>query len=114
MKKEILRRPGQFKRHIRYRIYQAEVFYFIALICFASLSSAVLPPNPPSVSELMKLISENEDDRINVNDLAFLLVVHDFDAKPVGRHVELNLNGTIYNLVPNGQYPGLANITIKS
>jgi len=30
----------------------------------------------------------------------------------VGNHVELQLNGTTYKLVPNGQYPGLANITI--
>ena len=65
-------------------------------------------------SELMKLISGSEDPLININDLAFLLVTHDFDAVPKGDYVEVRLNNTIYRLVPNGPYPGLANITIES
>lgn len=103
-----------FKRHTRYHIYPAAACILLALICFATLSSAVLPTDAPTISDLTKLISENEDIHINVNDLAYFLVIHDFDARPVGDHVELTLNGTTYELVPNGPYPGLANITGKS
>ena len=56
----------------------------------------------------------DEDPLINVNDLAFLLVTHDFDGMPKGDYVEVRLNNTIYKLVPNGPYPGLANVTIES
>jgi hypothetical protein len=62
----------------------------------------------------MKLISENEDPLINVNDLAFLLVTHNFDAIPKKDFVEVHLDKTVYKLVPNGAYPGLANLTTES
>jgi hypothetical protein len=51
---------------------------------------------------------------MNANDLAFLLVTHDFDAIPKKDFVEVRLNKTVYTLVPNGPYPGLANITMGS
>ncbi|MGD0952042.1 MAG: hypothetical protein ABR985_06555 [Methanotrichaceae archaeon] len=51
---------------------------------------------------------------MNANDLAFLLVTHDFDAIPKKDFVEVRLNKTVYKLVPNGPYPGLANITMGS
>jgi hypothetical protein len=73
----------------------------------APLSSAVADK-----SELIKLITENEDPLINANDLAFLLVTHDFDAVPKNSFVEVRLNKTVYKLVPNGKYPGLANMTV--
>ncbi|MCX6673660.1 MAG: hypothetical protein NTY37_07775 [Methanothrix sp.] len=62
----------------------------------------------------MKLISETEDLRIGVNDLAFILATHDFDATPKGDYVEVRLNDAVLKLVPNGQQPGLANVTIIS
>jgi len=103
-----------FKRHVRHHFYPTAVCVLLALICFATLSSAVLPSETPTISDLKKLISENEDIHITVNDLAYFLAIHDFDARPVGDHVELQLNGTTYTLVPNGPYPELANITVKS
>jgi len=51
---------------------------------------------------------------MGVKDLAFLLVTHDFDAFPKKDHVEVNIDGSVYKLVPNGQYPGLANVTVAS
>jgi len=51
---------------------------------------------------------------MGVKDLAFFLVTHDFDAYPKKDHVEVNIDGTVYNLVPNGQSPGLANVTAAS
>ncbi|MCX6680641.1 MAG: hypothetical protein NTX42_09815 [Methanothrix sp.] len=65
-------------------------------------------------SALMKLISQNEDSRMGVKDLAFFLVTHDFDAFPKKDHVEVKIDDIVYVLVPNGQYPGLANVTVAS
>ena len=42
---------------------------------------------------------------MGVKDLAFFLVTHDFDAVPKKDHVEVNIDDTVYKLVPNGQYP---------
>ena len=82
---------------------------FLVLLLIAPFSSAVADK-----SELMKLITENEDPLINVNDLAFLLVTHNFDAVPKKDFVEVHLDKMVYKLVPNGSYPGLANVTIES
>jgi len=51
---------------------------------------------------------------MDVNDLAFLLVTHDFDAVPKKDHVEVRIDDTVYNLVPNGQYFRLDNATMIS
>jgi hypothetical protein len=65
-------------------------------------------------SALMKLISDNEDQRMGVKDLAFFLVTHDFDAVPKKDYVEVQIDDTLYVLVPNGQLSGLANVTVAS
>jgi hypothetical protein len=78
-------------------------------LSYVPLSAAVT-----GKSELINLITKNEDPNMNVNDLAFLLVTHDFDAIPKKDFVEVRVNKTVYKLVPNGPYPGLANITLGS
>ena len=62
------------------------------------------------ISDLKKLISGNEDTRMNSRDLAFFLVTHNYNAVPRDGYVELNLNGTIYKLIPNGDKQGLCDI----
>ncbi len=90
-------------------LYLVVIFVLLAFLSIAPISTGVADK-----SEQMKLILGNEDPLINVNDLAFLLVTHDFDAMPKGDYVEVRLNNTIYKLVPNGRYPGLANVTLES
>lgn len=63
-----------------------------------------------SYQDLIKLITGNEDDRMSVQDLAFLLVTHNFDAVPRDDHVEVRIDGTVYKLKPNAGQPGLADI----
>jgi hypothetical protein len=63
------------------------------------------------INELEKRISSFDDPKITVQDLAFFLMTHNFDAKPMCDYVELNLNGTVYKLVPNGKKPGLCDIS---
>jgi hypothetical protein len=76
---------------------------------FTALSSTVDDNSP-----LIKLISSMDDPQMSVKDLAFFLVTHDFDATPKIDYVEVRINDTVYKLVPNGQYPGLANVTMIS
>jgi hypothetical protein len=64
-------------------------------------------------SALMKLITDNEDSRMNAMDLAFLLATHNFDATPEGDYVIVKLEGTTYSLTPNKEEPGLAEVTIN-
>ena len=91
------------------RLYLVVIFVLLAFLSIAPISTGV-----SDKSELTKLIFGDEDPLINVNDLAFLLATHDFDAIPKGDYVEVRLNNTIYKLVPNGRYPGLANVTLES
>jgi hypothetical protein len=62
------------------------------------------------INELEERLSSFDDPKITVQDLAFFLVTHNFNAKPMGDYVELNLNGTIYKLIPNGKKPALCDI----
>lgn len=93
----------------KHYLHLAVILVLLLPMSVAPLSSAVADK-----SELMKLITESEDPHINVNDLAFLLVTHDFDAIPKNDFVEVRLDKTVYKLVPNGPYPGLANMTTGS
>lgn len=91
------------------RLYLVVIFVLLAFLSIAPISTGIADK-----SEIMTQILGIEDPLINVNDLAFLLVTHDFDAVPKGDHVEVRLNNTIYKLVPNRRYPGLANVTFES
>lgn len=69
----------------------------------ASVSGEYIP-------DLNELISTNEDTRMGSQDLAFFLASHNYNAMPRDGYVELNLNGKICKLVPNGDKPGLCDI----
>ena len=76
------------------------------LMVFINTASAI----GEDISDLKNLISFNEDTRMNSLDLAFFLATHNYNAVPKEGHVDLNLNGKIYTLVPNGNEPGLCDI----
>lgn len=63
-----------------------------------------------SYEALANLIANNEDDRMEASDLAFLLVTHNFDATPKGNYVEVKIGNSVYKLIPNARKPGLADI----
>jgi hypothetical protein len=85
----------------------------LASLLVSNISMAV-DNNSEYSSGMMKLISENEDDKMTVNDLAFFLATHGFDAVPKKDYVEVHLDSTIYRLAPNGQAAGLASVPIAS
>jgi hypothetical protein len=53
-----------------------------------------------------------EDVQMTTEDLAFFLAMHNYDATPKEGFVQVKMYGTIYNLVPNGAAPGLADLTL--
>jgi hypothetical protein len=83
----------------------------VALVCVAFAPSSYAS-NTSSSNQLLELISQNEDVQMTAEDLAFFLAMHNFDATPKEGFVQVKMNGTIYNLVPNGANPGLADLTI--
>ena len=86
-------------------------FIVVVVLCIISATIGNAAGTPEDKSSLMELISNNEDVHMTVDDLAFFLVTHNFDATPKGSYVLVKLDGTAYKLVPNGDKPGLAEMT---
>ena len=77
-----------------------------AMIIFAGCSTAT----SDDYSNLMKLINETEDVRMDAQDLAFFLATHNFDATPKGDYAIVKIDSRIYKVVPNGAQKGLADV----
>ena len=88
----------------------------IRAICLISIVIMLALPtvgaSKASLSDLLSTISSFDDPRMDATDLAFYLVTHDFDAKPKGGYVEVDFEGSICKLTPNGSAPGLCAITV--
>jgi hypothetical protein len=83
------------------------------VIIIAAVMMLALPTvsaSSASLSDLKSSISGFDDPRMNVEDLAFYLATHGFDATPRGDNVEVKLDGEVCQLIPNGSAPGLASI----
>jgi len=86
----------------------------VALALSLALPLAECSTAGDSYQDLIKLIAGNEDDKMGVVDLAFLLVTHNFDAVPRDDYVEVTIDETVYMLKPNAAKPGLADILPSS
>ncbi|MDD4162832.1 MAG: hypothetical protein PHW87_10190 [Methanothrix sp.] len=88
----------------------------LSAICLVSLTIMLAVPavsaSNASISDLKSTVSAFEDAHMNAEDLAFYLATHNFDAKPNGGHVDVNLGCSICKLTPNGSAPGLCSIEI--
>ncbi|MDD4653454.1 MAG: hypothetical protein PHQ34_14630 [Methanothrix sp.] len=95
--------------HLKTRI----IFISIILIPFSIwlLQSASASGNDNDINKLKEQLYSFDDPKITVQDLAFYLVTHNYDAKPTSDYVEVDLSGTIYKLVPNGNKAGLCDIS---
>jgi hypothetical protein len=85
----------------------------VALVCVA-FAPASYASGAVACTQLSELISQNEDAQMTAEDLAFFLAIHNYDATPKEGFVQVKMDGTIYNLVPNGAAPGLADLTITN
>jgi hypothetical protein len=82
----------------------------IAIACIATMSLNGSYAAGDEIAELKSICNSYEDQRMDAYDLAFFLAVHGYNVIPKGSYVELNQNGTIYWLVPNGKKSGLCDI----
>ena len=85
----------------------------IMVACIITAGLNTVSASGEDISDLKKLISVNEDVRMNFQDLAFFLATHNFNVVPKDSYVELDMNGRIYKLVPNGDKPGLCDIVFQ-
>jgi hypothetical protein len=90
----------------------ASTYLMAAIICAAIASMSCPSTAADDYTNLVKLITDNEDVRINTQDLAFLLVTHGFDATPEDSYTIVKLDKKIYKVRPNGANPGLADMSI--
>jgi hypothetical protein len=84
-------------------------FIILIFILIGLLHTALALGN--DISELRERLFSFEDSKITVQDLAFYIVTHNYDAVPRDGYVELQLDGESYRLVPNGNAPGVCDIS---
>ena len=82
----------------------------IMAVCIIAVGLNTASASSEDISDLKKLISVNEDSRMNSQDLAFFLVTHNYSAVPKDGYANIDMDGKIYKLVPNGDKPGLCDI----
>ena len=82
----------------------------IIIVCIMLVSLNTAYAVGGDISYLKELISSNEDTRMNIQDLAFFLATHNYNVVPKDGYVELDLNGKILKLIPNGEKSGLCDI----
>nr|WP_324303492.1 hypothetical protein [Methanothrix sp.] len=78
---------------------------------FACVMLVLLVPASCVDAGLMELLSSYDDPLMTPLDLAFLLVTHGYNATPVDGYVIVVTGNSTYTLVPNGEQPGLADIS---
>ncbi len=78
-------------------------------MCLA-MASIVASASDDDISNIQTLISSFDDPHMTTYDLAFYLATHGYDATPKDGYVRLVLKGSNYNLIPNGEMPGLCDI----
>ena len=88
------------------------VSYLIAALVCALFAPASYASGVADSTQLSNLISESNDARMTANDLAFFLATHNYDAPPKDGYVQVEIEGTIYKVVPNGAHPGLADLSV--
>ena len=86
--------------------------YLVAImaVCIIAVGLNTASASSEDILDLKKLISVNEDTRMNSQDLAFFLVTHNYSAVPKDGYVNIDVDGKIYKLVSNGDKPGLCDI----
>jgi hypothetical protein len=62
--------------------------------------------------DLTKTISQYHDTHMTIEDLAFFLATHNYNATPKNGYVQVTIDGTIYKAVPNST-TGLTELTVN-
>jgi hypothetical protein len=75
-----------------------------ALICIMLAMASPAFGGSAEKSSLMKLIEDNENIHMDVDEMAFLLATHGYDAMPNGNHVVVNIGGEALKIVPTAYH----------
>ena len=91
----------------------------IASYLIAAMSCIVFVSANPALgaaaenNDLTKVISQYQDTHMTVEDLAFFLATHNYNATPKNGYAQVTISGTIYKAVPNNA-TGIAELTIMN
>jgi hypothetical protein len=78
------------------------VSYLIAaLTCTAIITACPVFGAAAENRDLTKLISQYHNTHMTVEDLAFFLATHNYNATPKDGYVQVKIDGTIYKVMPN-------------
>lgn len=90
------------------------VSYLIAaLICLVSVTANPAFGAVAEDQNLTKVLSLYQDTHMTVEDLAFFLATHSYNATPKEGYVQITIGRTVYRAVPNST-TGLAKISIMN
>ena len=93
--------------------------HLIEALLIAALAGIILISTHPAFGavdgdqNLNDVISQCHDTHMTVDDLAFFLATHNYDATPKEGYVQVIVEGTTYRAVPNST-TGLAELTIMN
>ena len=85
-------------------------YLITALSCIAFVSANPAFGAVAENNDLTEVISQYQDAHMTVEDLAFFLATHNYNATPKDDYVQITINGSIYKAVPNRAI-GLAEIS---
>ena len=90
------------------------VSYLItAITCIAFVSANPAFGAITENQNLKEVISQCHDIHMTVEDLAFFLATHNYNATPNDGYVQVIIDGTVYRAVPNST-TGLAELAIMN
>jgi K+ transporter len=92
---------------------QIESYVMAALTCTLFVTAIPALGAVTENQNLKDVISQYHDAHMTVEDLAFFLATHNFNATPKGGYVQITIGSTIYKAVPNSE-TGLAEISIMN
>jgi hypothetical protein len=82
---------------------QIATYLIAALTCIVFVSANPAFGTVAENSNLAKLISQYHDTHMTVNDLAFFLATHNYDAIPRDGYVQITINGATCKATPDNE-----------
>ncbi|VVB64494.1 Uncharacterised protein [uncultured archaeon] len=92
---------------------QIESYLIAALTCIVFVSANPAFGAVAENQNLKEAISQCQDTHVTVEDLAFFLATHNYNATPKDGYVQVTINSMVYRAVPN-RTTGLAEISIMN
>ena len=82
---------------------QIAAYLIMALTCIVFVSANPAFGAVAENSDLAKLVSQYHDTHMTVNDLAFFLATHNYDAIPRDGYVQISINDATCKAKPNNE-----------